>query len=52
MLLHNTIDVDLNLLIDIDDITSKELDKMNPMDIDYIPWLYERKKGFKNDLYF
>jgi len=48
----NIINIDLNLLIDIDDITSKELENMEPMNVDYIPWLYERKKGFNNDLYF
>ena len=52
MLHHNFINIDLNLLIDIDDIPSKELDKLEPMNVDYVPWLYERKYGFKNDLTF
>jgi len=48
----NNISLDLNLLIDIDDLTSKELNNIQPMNIDIIPWLYERKKGFSNDCYF
>ena len=52
MLSHNTVNIDMNLLIDVDDIPSVELEKMEPMNVDYIPWLYERKNGFKNDLYF
>ena len=43
----NNISLDLNLLIDIDDLTSKELNNIEPMNIDIIPWLYERKKGFR-----
>ena len=52
MLTDNSIDIDLNLLIDIEDIPSKDLDKLEPMNTNIVPWLYECKKGFNNDLFF
>ena len=48
----NSINIDLDLLIDIDDISSKELENLEPMNIDIVPWLYEKKNGYYNDLYF